>query len=657
MSAASQTDYRIDLNGLRGLAVALVVAFHLQLKGAGGGFIGVDVFFVLSGYLMTRMVWRRLEEERFSYWDYLARRAARIWPALAVLVLLLLLTGAVWLPPFDMQRLAEQGLRALAFVSNHYFLANAGYITHAGDSQWLLHTWSLSVEWQFYVVYPLLLMLIWRASPGRRAGVAVASVAVLLLVSLGWHLLLASRAAESGFFLLPARMWELLAGALVAMVGGRCVPALERWRPSVSHLGLALVLGGALLMAVVRVRTVGAGAWLLLPVVGTMMVLWAGADNRVLRHPVLQRLGAWSYSIYLWHWPLIIGLRLTDIPQQHPVLSSVSVALGAVVLGWASYALVERPLMQPARGGARAWAWPLATLGIAGIVTAGVFSTGGLSFRKEDAQGFYAGYWASVNTRYFPDDCSNFKKPPQAIKPCRIDKKTSPRVLVIGDSHAEHFYAWFVAHSPSTVDFYTAAECPPVPRLRRMQPGYHCSEYAAQAWDRAQNGPYDTIVVAARWATIGLAGAPYCHEARDGMCTLPPTLVAKQRAVMDELQSAVSATLAQGKTVVLVDSAPESTLRVADRVAREQFWYGQVRLTLPVSTLQAQTAWMEPLFKGLAPLPGFHRASLWPRLCREGSCRVYDEQLKRPIYYDESHFDPLWIEHQTDLFARFVKPS
>jgi peptidoglycan/LPS O-acetylase OafA/YrhL len=657
MSKPGPHDHRIDLNGLRGLAVALVIAFHLQLKGAGGGFIGVDVFFVLSGYLMTRMVWDRLEEGRFSYWDYLRRRASRIWPALAVLVLVLLLTGAVWLPPFDLERVAEQGVRSLAFVSNHYFLANSGYITHAGDSLWLLHTWSLSVEWQFYMVYPLLLMLLARwAPPARRARVVLAGLAVLLLLSLGWHLLLASHAAESGFFLLPARAWEFLAGGLVALVTDRRVPALERWRPSVSHLGLALVLGGAVLMAAARVRTVGAGVWLLLPVVGTMMVLWADADNRILRQPALQRLGTWSYSIYLWHWPLIIGLRLTDIPQQHRVISAVSVALGSVLLGWASHALVERPLMRRGREGG-AFARPLATLVLAGIVAVGVLRTGGLSFRRDDPGGFYAGYWASVNTRYFPEECSNFKKPPQAIKPCRIDKNTSPRVLVIGDSHAEHFYPWFVAHSPATVDFYTAAECPPVPHLRRTQPGYHCAEYAAQAWDRAQTGPHDTIVVSARWATIGLAGAPYCHERGPGVCTPPPTLAVKQRVVLDELRSAVTTTLAKGKTVVVVDSAAESTLRVAERVAREQFWYGEVRLTLPVPALQAQTAWIEPLFKGLESSPGFHRVSLRPRLCSQGECRAYDEQLKRPIYFDESHFDPLWIEHQADLFARFVKPS
>ncbi|WOB07274.1 acyltransferase family protein [Piscinibacter gummiphilus] len=652
----ARDDYRLDLNGLRGLAVALVVAFHLQIKGATGGFIGVDVFFVLSGYLMTQMVWRRLDAGRFSYADYLARRAARIWPALAALVLLLLVAGAAWLPPFDMQRLAEQGVRALAFVSNHYFFAHSGYITHAGDSLWLLHTWSLSVEWQFYLLYPLLLIVITRwAPPARRKTLAVAGVALLLLASLVWHLWLSRRAAESGFFLLPARMWELLAGALVALLARPS--AAGRWRPWVSHLGLALVLVGALLIAAARVRTVGAGAWLVLPVLGTAMVLWADADNRVLRHPVLQGLGLWSYSIYLWHWPLIIGLRLTDVPQAYPWASAAAIACASVLLGWASYTFVERPFKHRGAGWLRSVAAPMATMAVAGLVAFAVLATAGLPFRKPGRGESYDGYWASVNSRYFPDACSNYKKPLQEIKPCRIEKHTPARVLVIGDSHAEHFYAWFVAHSPGSVDFYTAAECPPVPNLRRTQPGYHCAEYAAEAWRKAQHEPYDSVVVAARWATIGLAGAPYCHLSASGSCTEPASLSAKQRVVLDELRAAVMATLAQGKTVVLVDSAPESTLRVADRVAREQFWYGQVRLSLPVATLRAQTGWMEPLFEGLGSTPGFHRVSLRGRLCNETSCRVYDEALKRPIYYDESHFDPLWIEQQADLFVPFMKPS
>ena len=656
MSAAARDGYRVDLNGLRGLAVALVVAFHLQLKGAAGGFIGVDVFFVLSGYLMTKMVWRRLDAGRFRYADYLVRRAARIWPALAALVLLLLVAGAAWLPPFDMLRLAEQGVRALVFVSNHYFLAHSGYITHAGDSLWLLHTWSLSVEWQFYLLYPLLLIMLTRWSPrARRKAVAVAGVALVMLLSLAWHLWLSRRAAESGFFLLSARMWELLAGALVALLAQPSAGGL--WRAWVSHLGLALVLVGALLIAAARVRTVGAGAWLVLPVLGTAMVLWADADNRVLRNPVLQGLGRWSYSIYLWHWPLIIGLRLTDLPQAHPWACTAAIACASVLLGWASYTFVERPLMQGRAGRLRTLAAPLAKMVAAGVVVFVVLATAGLPSRKPGRGDFYDGYWASVSSRYFPDACSNYKKPLQEIKPCRIEKHTPARVLVIGDSHAEHFYAWFVAHSPGSVDFYTAAECPPVPNLRRTQPGYHCAEYAAEAWRKAQAEPYDTVVVAARWATVGLAGAPYCHASGDGRCVEPTTLSAKQRVVLDELRTAVRATLARGKTVVLVDSAPESTLRVADRVAREQFWYGQVRLRLPAAALRAQTGWMEPLFEGLGSTLGFHRVSLRGRLCNETVCRVYDDALKRPIYYDESHFDPLWIERQADLFARFMKAS
>lgn len=657
MSVPQGKGYRADLTGLRGIAVVLVVAFHLQAKGAGGGFIGVDVFFVLSGYLMTRMVWQGMAAAQFSYLDYLARRAARIWPALAALVTVLLLAGAAWLPPFDLLRVAEQGARALTFVSNHYFLSHSGYITHAGDSLWLLHTWSLSVEWQFYLLYPLLLVLLLRGgNPSFRRHRAAAVLGVLLLASLAWHLVLSRRGAESGFFLLPARMWELLAGALAFLLPA--TPLAPRWRPWISRLGVGLVLVAALLIALARVRSVGAGAWLVLPVLGTVMVLVAQADNRLLCHPVLQRLGLWSYSIYLWHWPLIVGLRMTEFPHQHPVLSAVGVVVGAVLLGWASYAWVERPMQRSARGGLRPLAGPLAAMLLAGVAVALVMGTTGLSSRKPGRGDFFAGYETEVMSRYFPEPCSNFKKPPQDIKPCRLDKGSGPpRTLVIGDSHAEHFYPWFVAHSRQSVEFYTAAECPPVPRMRRMQPGYHCEAYAAQAWGRAQSPDIDTVIVSARWATIGLAGAPYCHLSDASACTVPATLSAKQSLVLDELRSVMEATLAKGKTVVLVDSAPESRLRVAERVAREQFWYGEVRLALPVAALQAQTAWTEPLFKGFESSPRFHRVSLRDRLCGPARCRVYDGALKRPIYFDESHFDPLWIEQQADLFARFVSSS
>lgn len=650
----NRTDFRADLNGLRGISVALVLAFHLQAKGAGGGFIGVDVFFVLSGYLMTQIVCRGLADASFSYGRFVVARAARIWPALAALVLLLLVFGAWRLPPFDLQIMTEQARSALLFTSNHHFLDRSGYITHAGDTHWLLHTWSLSVEWQFYLLYPLLLMGLMKLT--ARKQLVAAGVAVLMLLSLAWQLLQSRTHADASFFLLPGRCWELLAGGLVFLLWRDAPAAPARWRSLASYAGLALVLGAALALGLLRMRPVGAVLWLLPPVLGVMLILWSDHQrNIVLRNPVLQRLGLWSYSVYLWHWPIIVGLRMTEYPLDHPQLTLLATVAGSLFMGWLSYSCVERPGAARAASAWRLARKPVLAMGLAAGVVFIATATQGFSFRQRGGPDFYSGYWATVKPLYFPDECSNFKKPASDLKVCTVNKRLPARTLVIGDSHADHLYAWFVKHSAESVDFLTAAECPPVPHFERTQPGYACKDIANVAWGKVMSSSYDTVIVSARWSTVGLAGAPYCHQVAGKGCVFPASVEAKQALVLAELQAVVAAALKAGKTVAVVDGSPESRFSVPERLAREQFWYGSPRLSVPVATLLTQTAWLEPLFDAFRGTPGFHRVSLRGNLCDATRCRVFDEALQRPIFIDESHFDPVWIAQQAELFTPFVR--
>ncbi|MBC7993960.1 MAG: hypothetical protein H7Z15_12045, partial [Rhizobacter sp.] len=293
---------------------------------------------------------------------------------------------------------------------------------------------------------------------------------------------------------------------------------------------------------------------------------------------------------------------------------------------------------------------------LAGGVVAGAAATEGLAFRLQGQPDFYRGYWASIKPLYFPEECGNYKKPVAELKTCTVRKPDPARTLVIGDSHGEHLYAWFVRHSPGSVDFFTAAECPPVPQFERTQPGYVCKDYAAIAWRKAMSSDYGTVVVSARWPTVGLQGAPYCHQAGEGArCIAPPTLAAKQALIVSELKLAIGAALKAGKTVVMVDGSPESRFRVPERIARELFWYGKVHLSVPMPSVIAQNLWLEPVFDAFRDTPGFHRISVRDRLCDSASCRVHDTALQRPIFIDESHFDPVWLAAQADLFARFAR--
>jgi hypothetical protein len=347
---------------------------------------------------------------------------------------------------------------------------------------------------------------------------------------------------------------------------------------------------------------------------------------------------------------------MTEYPLDHPALTPLATVLGSLFMGWLSYTCVEQSGwgLRSATSAWRVARRPAVLMLVAGGVVCAAWATAGFAFRERGVASFYRGYTESVKALYFPDDCSNYKKPAAALKTCPVRKGNNARVLVIGDSHAEHFYAWFAKHSSVSVDFFTEAECPPVPRFERLQPGYACKDYAALAWGKALSADYDTVFVSARWATIGLAGAPYCHATEGQACLVPSSVEAKQALVLGELRAAVAQALKAGKTVVMVDGAPEARFRVPERVARERFWYGSPRLSVPASSVLAQTAWMDPVFDEFRGVPGFHRVSLRGRLCDSGTCRVYDNALRRPIYLDESHFDPVWIAQQADLFASFV---
>lgn len=217
-TALHTTNFRRDINGLRAWAVVSVVLYHFGVLGFTGGFVGVDIFFVISGFLMTQIIVRGLQTDNFSILAFYLARAKRIVPALLVLCAVLLVMGWFVLPAPDYKPLGMHVLTSLLFVSNIQYWREAGYFDAASHDKWLLHTWSLSVEWQFYLLFPILLALLWRLYPGPRNTARL--LLLLLIASLVLSVWLTLKKPEAAFFLLPTRAWEMLTGGLVALTGG-----------------------------------------------------------------------------------------------------------------------------------------------------------------------------------------------------------------------------------------------------------------------------------------------------------------------------------------------------------------------------------------------------------------------------------------------------
>ncbi|MFN4136479.1 MAG: acyltransferase family protein [Novosphingobium sp.] len=338
--------HRAEIEGLRAVAVVPVVLFHAGIAGLGGGFVGVDVFFVISGYLITRAILADAQEHRFSLRGFYERRARRILPALfPVLLASLALAWLVMIPPDFRQFSQSLGASAL-FAANLLFAHKTGYFDDDEGFAPLLHLWSLSVEEQFYILFPLLVLMLLRiAPPERRHMLLAASFALLALASLALALAMPADQSSLAFFLLPARAWELLVGALCAVLPDSSNGQPAAIRSAQALAGLALVVAGMMISSGMQ-----APDWrLLLPVGGTALVLrHASAGNlagRILGLPVLTSIGAASYGIYLWHNPLLATLDYVWLDAPPLWLSASAIGL-ATALGFASLHLLERPVRQ-----------------------------------------------------------------------------------------------------------------------------------------------------------------------------------------------------------------------------------------------------------------------------------------------------------------------
>jgi peptidoglycan/LPS O-acetylase OafA/YrhL len=329
--------YRPDIDGLRAVAIIPVVAFHAGLPGIEGGYVGVDIFFVISGFLIAGLLQREIADGRFSIIGFYERRIRRILPALiAVLLATLLAAGLIFLPD-DFRKLPEAALAALGFVSNLLLAGQVDYFAAPDDTQPLLHTWSLSVEEQYYLVFPILLFALNRYFPRRVPWF----LAVIMLWSFTYNILAVESRPATAYFLTQVRIWELLVGALLAL---GAVPAIDgRWRRE-------LLAGGGMTMIAIAIFTFSArtpfpGFAGLLPVIGAALVIHCaphGVVGALLSRPAAVFVGLISYSLYLWHWPIIV---FSSYLLERPIAGVTSLPILALIgiVGIASWRFVERP--------------------------------------------------------------------------------------------------------------------------------------------------------------------------------------------------------------------------------------------------------------------------------------------------------------------------
>ncbi len=320
--------FRYDINGLRAIAVIAVVLFHFNPAWVPGGFAGVDVFFVISGFLMTGIIFKGLESNNFNLFKFYVARANRIIPALAVLCLVLLILGWFYLAPLDYRELGKHVASSMGFLSNIIYWRESGYFDAASHEKWLLHTWSLSVEWQFYIIYPIVLIALKRSlSLDKLKRLIVIGSALGFVFSV----IATVKWPNPTYYLLPTRAWEMMIGGVAFLYP---LKLSERRKKATEIVGLLLILSS---YAFISSDTPWPGHFALLPVLGAYLMIVANRQTSVItNNKIFQYLGKWSYSIYLWHWPVVVFGYYFD-PQGWYLYG----LLLSVFLGFTSFRFIE----------------------------------------------------------------------------------------------------------------------------------------------------------------------------------------------------------------------------------------------------------------------------------------------------------------------------
>lgn len=482
--------YRPDIDGLRAVAVLCVVIFHAFPSVLKGGFIGVDVFFVISGFLITSIIVGNLDRGSFRFADFYGRRVRRIFPVL--LVVLSASYGAGWVLMYgdEYRQLGKHITGGAGFVANFVLWGESGYFGSAAHAKPLLHLWSLGVEEQFYIVWPALLWF------GKRRGWPLLWLTVVLgLVSFILNIAAVQGDPVRAFYSPQTRFWQMLTGSVLACMTlhgqsllGRWRPAAlagPRWRNAQSWAGLALIVAGLALVTEARAFP---GWWALLPTLGAAMLIAAGGQawvNRVvLGNRVMAAIGLISFPLYLWHWPLLVFLHLTSLASS-PWARAGALAL-AGVLAWLCYRFLEKPLRS---GGATRTktAVLVALMVLAAAVGATTWYRDGFPSRlKQDGQDYGAYFenspaeWRFFRRLGIPEkyhheceffDIESFREGRTTSVPrlsiattCyRRDPAKPKAVLLWGDSHAEHLSYGLRRNLPSDWQVLQVASsgCPP----------------------------------------------------------------------------------------------------------------------------------------------------------------------------------------------------
>jgi peptidoglycan/LPS O-acetylase OafA/YrhL len=571
--------YRPDLDGLRSLAILPVVLFHYSPGGLTGGFVGVDVFFVISGFLITSLLMRDIEDQNFSIIKFYERRARRILPALFFMLSITTILSVLVLLPRDLSNYGKSLTAATTFVSNFFFWREFGYFDRAAEFKPLLHTWSLAVEEQFYILFPPFLWLISRLSKKRVTTMLFSCLCASFILSV----VARSPWPVAGFYWPATRAWELLLGAVLATEAS---PSLtnKHARDTVSIVGVGLIIGSTVF---INQAMIFPGWVALFPCLGAGLIIHAslsggGIGNRVLQWRPLVAIGLVSYSLYLWHWPLLV-LAKYAANRELAWPEVVTILLVTCSLSVISWRYIERPFRGSWSAFDRQRVFRLAGMASAITVTCGIafVLSGGFPSRVPAKVLQYAEVpEGNIQVKL---DC--FNRRAEDVREGRLctigtDTNASPSFIMWGDSHAYRMAIPIaeVARVRDRVGLLAAVgSCPPLLEVEWPLPG--CRSFNDEVLKLIEDQRFEVVIISGIWADYA-EGTRFKRRLGEGVknilsdeFSVQKTVAANGAVFARAMLRTVERLTGLGARVVIIGPVPEIEFAVPETLAKAE-WFG-----------------------------------------------------------------------------------
>lgn len=647
--------YRKDVDGLRAVAVLPVILYHAGISAFSGGYVGVDIFFVISGYLITGIISAEIAEGTFTVSNFYVRRIKRIFPALYFMIFVSVILSGFLLLPEHFRNFGKSVIATVFFSSNFFFWKQSGYFDEAAETKPLLHTWSLGVEEQFYIIFPL--FLLWLYKNRKNTKLAVAAV---FAVSLALSIFLTYRKPEMSFYLLPTRAWELMLGAMLSL--GVFGKTENRYASDAISLIGAAMIGASVVFFNTATPFPGYNA--LLPCVGAALIIYAGEGSiigRVLSFRPLVFIGLLSYALYLWHW-VFFSFRnyYKNIAGDAFFMDNLFIIAVTFLFAIVSYYFVEHPIRRkkfpvPSKLFKIAAAVMLLFTAIGTVV----YKTDGMPFRMPDSVNVVTDVKES---RYRSTDCY-YRDPMKADidNLCRMgDKKSKPTFIVWGDSHALSLTDGMDKYARAngiTGVFAGKSACPPLRLVRILinDVPTNCRQFNDIIFkDVAADKDMKNVFLVGRWEVY--SGKPTLGNDAGSEMTLDDGITKNViehdnlKVFEESLVRTIGSLERAGKNVYFVMDVPEVPYDVPSEMGKIEYFKhvfpaltSFVTSALPYSHYQERNELVFQVLEKVKSKTNVKVVDIQDILCKDGECRLTEGG--KSLYADDDHLSVFGSEY------------